>query len=265
MGKVIEVFKSKRLRFFLSSAVLVGLLVLTSLYQSSVQVIQILEVFAPAAAAVLLTYFSLDSPGGIEVITLLLLPFVLTLGASANQYFFPNLHLAFKIGSWSSFFLIFYILLLSLNIFRVERMKEEEIPLEKVAKPAIFLFSFLAMFLLLTVVYKLALGVVFSTLIVFFFSFILSLNFFWFLTLSNLFEQRFFLGATIVAVGLAQVSLAFSFFPWESFLRALSEGVFFYALLGVARAYYEEHLRYRIVVEYIVVALAVFFFTRIFS
>ncbi|OGC55642.1 hypothetical protein A2797_01080 [candidate division WWE3 bacterium RIFCSPHIGHO2_01_FULL_48_15] len=265
MGKITDIFASKRLRFFAVSAFLAGLLVLLSSYTTDNILAQFVALFLPPIFAIFLTYLTLERPGGIEIVTLLLLPAILVAGASLNQYFFPNLHLVFKLGSWLSFFSIFYLLLLSLNIFRVERVKKESIPLEKVAKPAIFLFSFLAMFLLLTVLYKLALGVVFSTLVVFLISFVLSLNFFWFLTLSNLFERRFFLGAAVVAGGLAQVSLAFSFFPWESFLRALSEGVFFYSMLGIARAYYERHLRYRIVIEYIIVALAVFLFTRVFS
>src|SRR3989344_4903843 len=222
MGKITDIFASKRLRFFAVSAFLAGLLALLSSYTTDNILAQFVALFLPPIFAIFLTYLTLERPGGIEIVTLLLLPAILVAGASLNQYFFPNLHLVFKLGSWLSFFSIFYLLLLSLNIFRVERVKKESIPLEKVAKPAIFLFSFLAMFLLLTVLYKLAGGV-------------------------------------------AQVSLAFSFFPWESFLRALSEGVFFYSMLGIARAYYERHLRYRIVIEYIIVALAVFLFTRVFS
>lgn len=257
-----RIFESKKLRFAAVSILLTSLLFLLSIPPYSTQ---IFWVILPSLIAVVATYFVLVYPSGIEVATLLLLPLLLTFGATVNQYFFPNFHLVFKVGSWVSFFFLFYVLLLSLNIFRVERMEGESIPLEKAAKPAVFLFSFLSMFLLLTVLYRLDLGVIVNTLAVFFLGFVLSVNFFWFLTLSDLIERRFFLGAAAVGLGVAQLSIALSFFPWEAFLRGLTEGVFFYAVLGVARAYFEKHLRYRIVFEYIVLSVIVFIFVRFFS
>lgn len=253
--------KSKKIRFASASLVLAGLLAALSFPPFSTSIFLLI---LPPLAALLLSYFVLDRPQGIEQATILILPISLAFGIELNQYFFPNFHLAFKIGSWFSFFAVFYFLFLALNIFRVERIKGEGIPLERAAKPAIFLLTFLSAFLLLTVFYKLSLGVLLSTLIAFLIGFIHALNFFWFLTLSDLIERRFFLGSAVVGLGLAQVSLAFSFLPWEAFLRGLSEGVFLYAILGVARAYYEKHLRYAIVLEYIILSLAVFLFARFF-
>ena len=85
---------------------------------------------------------------------------------------------------------------------------------------------------------------------------------FWFLNLSDLMERRFFAAAAAVGLAVVQISLAFSFFPWKAHLRGISEAVFFYAALGISRAYYEKHLKLSIAVEYILVSLAVFLFAR---
>jgi len=252
---------SKRLRFLAVSGTLAGLLAFISLspYAGGIAFL-----FFPPLVALFLAYLVLGRPGGIESITLLLLPTALTLGAALSQFFFPNLHFLIKLGGWIFFGIVFYVLLLTVNIFRVERLKREKILLERAARPTVFFLFFLTAFLLLTSFYKLELGVLWGPPGVFLIGFLLALNFFWFLTLSDLFERRFFLGAAVVGGGLVQVSLAFSFLPWEVFLRGLAEGVFFYAILGVARAYFERHLRYQVVFEYILLSLVVFLFTRAF-
>ncbi len=255
-----QVIQNKRLKFFVVSASLTGLLVFLSFpsYQELAWLLLL------PVATVLLTHFALGRSSGIEVFTLHLLPMALALGAVFNQYSFPNFSSLVKILIWFSFFFIFYTLLLALNVFRVERLKGEKIPLEKAARPVVFLLSFLVAFLLLTVIYKFELGVLLTTIFIFLLGFVLSLNFFWFFTLTDLFERSHFLGAAAVGVGIVQISLAFSFFPWKTHLRGLSEAVFFYAILGVVRAYFEKHLKYAIVLEYILLSLGVFLFVRFF-
>src|SRR3972149_1596192 len=185
----------------------------------------------------ILSFWSFGGLGGIEVLTLPLLPTLVSLGASLNQYFFPNLSLPFKVISWIAFTASFYILLLAVNVFLVGRQRRERIPLEKAARPAVFLFAFVDSFISLTV--------------------------FWFYSLTDLLEKTQLLGAVAVGLLAVQISLAFSFFPWKAHLRGLSEGVFFYTFLGVARAYFGRHLTYAIVVEYIFLALSVFLAIRL--
>jgi hypothetical protein len=252
---------SKRVRFIFISLILTSGLVLLSCppYDTQVQ-----WIFFLALLALFFTNLILGGTSGIEKFTLLLLPATLTLGAGLSQFFFPNFTTVFKVGGWVSFFLAFYITLLALNIFKVIRLRGETIPLERVARPTAFLLSFVAVFLLLTAVYKFSYGVWIEVPLVFLIGFILSLSFLWTLTLSDLFEREHLLGSLLVGLGLAQVSIALSFYPWEAFLRGLTEATFFYALLGVARAYFEKHLKYSIVFEYAVLALIVFFVARVF-
>lgn len=257
----INLLTSKRARFISVSLLLtLGLVALSHPpYNTKIQWIFFLAFLAP-----FLTNLSLGGTVGIERFTLLLPPTVLTLGAGFSQFFFPNFTAIFKVGGWLSFFLAIYISLLALNIFKVIRVKKEPIPLERIARPTASLLSFVVAFLLLTVVYKLSLGVAAEVPLVFLIGFILSLSFLWTLTLSDLFERDYLLGAFLVGLGLTQVSVALSFYPWEAFLRGLTEATFFYALLGVSRAYFERHLKYSIVLEYVALTLVVFFLARIF-
>lgn len=250
---------NKRVRFLLSSLILSGLLGLLSypLYRDNIALPVIFSFLAG-----ILAFLSLGRLRGVEIGTFPILPTLFALGFSLNQYFFPNLHLLVKGLSWALFFLSFYMLLLALNIFKVKRIRGESIPLEKAAKPVIFLATFGVSFLLLTALYKLELGVFLNGLVVFGMVFLLAVTALWFLTVSDLLEWRFFAAAALVAMAAVQITLAFSFFPWKAYLRGLSEAVFFYAALGVTRAYEEKHLKYSIVLEYILVALAVFIFAR---
>lgn len=255
------ILTSKRVRFIAVSLILTLGLVGLSLppYNTQIEWVYLL-----AFLAIPFTNFVLGGTAGIERFTLLFFPAVLALGAGFSQFFFPNFTLLFKIGGWVSFFLAFYISLLALNIFKVIRLRGESIPLERVARPTAFLLSFVAAFLLLTAIYKHSYGVWIEAPLVFLIGFTLSLSFLWTLTLSDLFEREHLLGSFLVGMGLTQVSIALSFYPWEAFLRGLTEATFFYALLGVARAYFERHLKYSIVFEYIAITLVVFTFARIF-
>ena len=252
-------FSNKRTRFLVSSLALSGLLVFLSspLYRDN-----FLWMAAFAILAGFLSFISLGRLEGIEIVALPILPSLFAFGVSLNQHFFPNFHPTVKGLSWVAFFACFYILLLALNVFKVERGRGERIPLEKAAKPVIFLATFGVSFLLLTALYKFELGVSLNVLVIFILVFLLTLDALWFLTIADLLEQKFFVMAGLVAVAAVQVTLAFSFFSWKAHLRGLSEAVFFYAALGVTRAYQEKHLKYSIILEYILASLAVFLFAR---
>ena len=248
-------WRSKRVRFFLISLVMSAVLALLSFpqYQNYFGLMFVLPF-----ASLLVLPLALGRLGGVEALTFPVLPFFFSLGASLGQYLFPNFYPAIKVVSWAAFLGGFYILLLALNVFKVGRIRKEKIPLERAAKPVVFVFAFVSAFLLLTVLYKFGLGVVLSSVLIFSLIFLLTAAAFWFLTTADLLERRFFAAAALLALAVVQVSLAFSFIPWKAHLRGISEAIFFYSALGVSRAYFEKHLNYRIVLEYIFVSLAVF-------
>ncbi len=252
---------SKRARFISASLLLtVGLIFLTRPpYNSQVQWPYLLSL-----AAVFVTDFILGGTVGVERFSLLVLPAGLTLGAGLSQLFFPNVTTIFRVGVWVSFFLAIYAAFLALNVFKVVRLKGETIPLQRAARPAAFLLSFVAAFLLLISLHKLSLGIWLESLAIFLIGFVLSLSFLWTLSLADLFEKPHLWGALLVGVGLIQIFIATSFYPLRTLLRGLVEATFFYVLLGVARAYFEKHLNYAIVFEYIAVVLAIFLLIEFF-
>ena len=95
-----QVIQNKRLKFFVVSASLTGLLVFLSFpsYQELAWLLLL------PVATVLLTHFALGRSSGIEVFTLHLLPMALALGAVFNQYSFPNFSSLVKILIWFSSF-----------------------------------------------------------------------------------------------------------------------------------------------------------------
>lgn len=245
-------WRNKRFRFFLVSFFLTVILALLASQES------LALVFVLPVASLLLLPLVLGRLSGVEVITFPILPILFSMGAALGQYLFPNFHPVVKAISWFAFFSGIYVLLLALNVFKVSRVRKESIPLEKAAEPVVFIFAFASAFLLLTVLYKLGLGVVWDSVLIFALVFVSAADAFWFLTTSDLIERRVFAAATLLALAVVQVSLAFSFFPWKAHLRGISEATFFYSALGVSRAYFGKHLKYAIVLEYILVSLAVF-------
>ena len=255
-----DFLSSKRSRFALVSLVLtIGLFLTGQPFCKN----SFLWSFILAFLAIPLVNRSLGGTFGVEKITFLTLPFSLTLGVGLSQHFFPNFILLFKIFGWVVYLFSIYATLLALNIYKVVRIKRESIPLERMARPTLLIMSFLAIFLLLTALYKLSLGIWIEALLVFVIGFSLGVSFLWTHRLSDVFEKDHLLGGLLIGLSLIQVSLALSFYPWEAYLRGLTEATFFYALLGVARAYFERHLKYAIALEYIALSLAVFLVARI--
>ncbi|OGC59902.1 hypothetical protein A2890_01705 [candidate division WWE3 bacterium RIFCSPLOWO2_01_FULL_53_14] len=248
-------WRKKRFRFLAVSFLLTSLLVAQTLPQYQIELFPILVL---PAASLLLLPLALGRLRGVEWLTFPILPFSLALGTALGQWFFPNFHPFVKAASWLAFFTGFYLLLLALNIFKVGRSRKESIPLEKAAKPVVFMAAFAAAFLLLTALYKVGLGAILNSVLIFGLTFILATDAFWFLTTADLLERRFFAAGALLALAAVQITLAFSFFPWKVHLRGISEATFFYSALGVSRAYFEKHLKYSIVVEYILVSLTIF-------
>ncbi|MEX1061629.1 MAG: hypothetical protein WEC39_00765, partial [Patescibacteria group bacterium] len=131
---ILQKLFQKRMRFLLVSLGLGAALVALSIppYGESLGWALLLPVLAWV-----LSFWSFGGLRGIEVLTFPLLPSLIALGASLSQYFYPNLSLSFKVVSWFVFFASFYILLLAVNVFLVERQRGERIPLEKAARPAV--------------------------------------------------------------------------------------------------------------------------------
>jgi len=251
---------SKRQRFLIITFFLTGALFFVS--QASGSLKFVLCAAVPGAALVL-TYLSLKRElDGIEYLTLLVTPFLLTLGFSLIFIFFPNFNTLFTVGILVVFFISFYSCILACNIFSAAAAKN--LLLLKPAQTA-FLFVILAIFFLLnTHVFKLGLNFIVQAAVDFFLLYLLAFLVFWSHTLNvtaqfdvQKAKQWAFLAAT--AVFLSTWWLVF--LKLEPFFRSLVLTAGFNAILGIFIAKQARQFSNKIVFEYVLIPLSALVFS----
>ena len=244
---------SKRNKFLIFSLLLTFFLTLIPLVPRSYYPFAVLGF---VLVSVLFTVACLwDYLSGIEYITLLTLPTVFSLGMGSIILQFPNFSSFFKTIFYGVYFILYYILLLSLNIFNVAG--EKPIPLLRAAYTSSFLVTTFTAFPIFTLIYKWSTGIVFETLLVFVFSLLLSFQSLWsaFLPKNNAIPA--FRTSLIVSIIMVQTALVFSFYPMESFFRSLLLSTFFYIYLGFSHQYLKRTLNSKSVFEYAFVGLVI--------
>lgn len=191
----------------------------------------------------------------VELVTLLTLPTLFTVAVGGVFAFFPSFSATFRLLIMALFSLGFYLILLAENVFNVGR--ERSIPLLKAAGTVSFLLTLLTAFLLFTVLFKAALPVACQWLLLFFLAFLLGFQSLWTIVLGTKLDARLFLGSCLFALAVLELAVATSFWPLESFFRALVLSTGFYVFLGIAFHYYKKTLKGKIFLEYAAVALLV--------
>ena len=141
---------SKRQRFILVAFLLTVLLAFISFLPNRVEIWAVL-LFSLVSA--LGTKYLLRLDWAFPDFVYLIFPELLSLSTGFVQYLFPHTLLWFKVGFWLFFGVIFYLLFLSLNIFRVSE-KRGSIPLLRPAKTALFLIAVLIAFYGFSVILK---------------------------------------------------------------------------------------------------------------
>lgn len=244
---------SKRNKFLTFSLLLTLLLTLIPSFPKNYSVLVITGfVLISALFSVICLW---DYLSGIEYITLLTLPIVFSLGMGSIILQFPNFSSFFKIIFYGIYFVLNYILLLSLNIFNIAG--EKPIPLLRAAYTSSFLITTFAAFPIFTLIYKGALGIIIEIIMVFGLSLFLSFQSLWsaFLPKNNV---RASLKTTLIVSSLmTQTALVFSFYPMESFFRSLLLSTFFYIYLGFSHQYLKRTLNYKSIFEYAFVGLVI--------
>lgn len=196
-----------------------------------------------------------DFLSGIEYVTLLTLPVMFSLGMGSIILLFPNFSGIFRTVLYGVYFLMYYLLLLSLNIFNVAG--EKPIPLLRAAYTSSFLITTFTAFPVFTLLYKGSAGILFELLTVFIFTFLLCFQSLW-----SAFLPKNIIGlpakvSLIVSLTVTQTALVFSFFPMESFFRSLLLSTFFYIYLGFTHQYLKKTLAAKSVFEYGLVGLII--------
>jgi len=244
---------SKRNKFLIFSTLLTLFLTLLPFFPSS------FLTTAVSAFTIISGLFAVlclwDYLSAIEYVTLLTLPVMFSLGMGSIILQFPNFSGFFRTILYGVYFLTYYILLLSLNIFNVAG--EKPIPLLRAAYTSSFLVTTFTAFPIFTLLYKGSTGIIFEIILVFIITFLLSFQSVWsvFLPKSNVgLSLR---TSLIVSILMTQTAFVFSFFPMESFFRSLLLSTFFYILLGFSHQYLKKTINGKSIFEYAFVGLVI--------
>lgn len=244
---------SKRLTFILVSAFLTILLFLIGFLSREQQV---LAIFILGATAFALSGFALRREFfGVEFLTLLLLPTLSAVGSGFVQYFFPNLSPFLKAAFLLAVFLVFYVILLSQNIFSVTAVRP--VPLYRAARTVSFLITLFVSFVLFTSIYKAYLEVWQQALFVVILSSILGFQALWSVDLKIGLGRKALLAGVLLGLGVGETALSLSFLPLKSFFRSVALTTAVYIGLGVGQQYFRHSLTRRTVFEYGITALIV--------
>jgi len=206
---------------------------------------QFLGLIALPVLAVLGVVFLLKLEVRLLSVLYVVTPFALSLSTGLVQYLFPHTLWWFKLIFWLSFFIIFYALLLSLNIFRVASSRQE-IPLLRPAKTTLFLIVVLISFYAFSFLFKALVTLLPQAIFVVLFSYILSF------VLFSLFVGvgKRVAGSSLLAAWIClEVFLTLSFFPLKSFFRGLMLSTTFYMVLSLEREYFLHRLNGRLIWE----------------
>jgi hypothetical protein len=203
----------------------------------------------------------------LNIIITAILPAGLVTGVILSLIFFPNLSLFFKVGSLFGFAILFYIISLVNNVFLVVESREEVIPLYRVASTWSKILIVIVAIPLLAGIFKIS----YNPLLESFLAGAASLLFYLYLVWSlryNPDTKKYKIGeiSSIVTLGVfltISANLAVSFFPSETFLRAL----FVSSILIFGISYVEAHLKNvinrRLITEHLLISI-LFLFLLIF-
>lgn len=209
------------------------------------------------AAAVLSIIALRENISGIEFVTLTILPTLFTLGMSTVLFYFPNFSLLFKFIFWTTFSFFFYIILLCENIFNVAA--DKPIPLVRASYTAAFLVTLFTIFPLYTAVFKGDPNLLIAALLIAVLTFALTFQSLWTVFLPKAYDSRTLWGSVVVTLIILEAYAALSFFPLESFFRALGLSTVYYIALGFSHHYFKKSLNSKVYLEYLIVGLIISF------
>jgi hypothetical protein len=192
----------------------------------------------------------------VPVFNFAVLPVSLVLGFSSLAIFFPNLNFSFRLMLWAIGSLIFYVCLLSLNVFAVVLEREVNVPLLRAAITVSSLVVSASLFFIFTAIYKIEAIFAVQGILVFVSCYLLNRFYFWAGSLEKhylSFDKEAFLSALVVF----EVAVATAFLPLESFFRGFLLISLVYVINGLLLARLKHALNRRVVGEYVLVLVFV--------
>lgn len=184
--------------------------------------------------------------------------------------YFPNLNILFKLSFALFSTFVFYYLVLATNIFLVVEEKGRTIPLVRAAKTVFLFIEIITLFFVYTTIYKtllpgglLEFSFLVQAFVVFIVSYLFAVQYWWSQNLEK--EITSFVGNESLVIALLGSILAVStsFFPLESFFKALVLSTFYYVSITFFQAVIMHKLEKSIYTEFLLITLVIICFVLI--
>ena len=253
LGKITSYEITKRQKLIFMSGVLTILLITTQTVPES---LRYQTMAALTAATIFLSIFSLwGDLAGVKYFLLLLLPVYFVAGASLFYFLLPVRWLT-RLPFALLFGISVYLLMLTSNIYNVAAIRT--IGLLRAAHAVGLLFSLIATFFLVNVLFSLHLPFYLVISGVVSISFPLYLVGLWSYELEEFISRRVFVYALVFTLVTAQIGLILAFWPIVPINGALAIATVMYGLLGLGQLHFEDKLKSRALWEHLTVSIFVF-------
>lgn len=190
-----------------------------------------------------------------SVYQVFILPFFYSLAFGLFYFLVPARFLT-RIAVTLVYGLGLYSLFLSENIFTVSAIRT--IALLSSARTVSFVITILSYFFLSNVVFSLHLNIFYLLPVLFFFTFPLILHSIWTYSLEIRFNQAL-MWAGLLTICVLEVGVALWFWPSRPTVIALFLTGFLYSVIGLSQAWFDKRLFRNVILEYVWVAIIVFF------
>lgn len=179
---------------------------------------------------------------------LMILPTFFTV-AVASFYFLLPVRWLTRLPVASLFGLMFYLLLLSQNVFNVASIRT--IPLYRAASTANFLFTLMAAFFIFNVIYAFNLLSLWNGLLVLAVCFPMILQVLWTISMEDQIPMSLWVQSFILSLVMGELALAFSFWPTPTTIWSLALASGMYVLVGLTTQTLRGRSGRRVVWEYL--------------
>lgn len=239
----------KRVRVFISTAVMVMLLMLSTFSDFTASWIIWMTVFI--LSSYILTYLSVfEGVNKIEWIMLFIMPVYFTVSMYLFYTLFPVRWLT-RLPYLSFYFFGFYALLLSSNIFNVG--VEKSIQLYRAAFSVNFLFQTVLVYLATQVIFSLKLNFVLNAILAFIIIFPLITQLTWTVNPQSQYDNNLIKFSFFVSLLIMEIMIILSFIPLRTTIQSLVLTAAYYSLSGIIYHYIDHKLFKQIIREYIFV------------
>ena len=241
---------SKRQKFILISVLLSFILLFSQFFEIPGK---FLIIFGMAILAAGLTLWSLwIDLARIKFLTVVILPIYFTVSAGLFYFLLPSI-LLIRMGAAAIFGILFYLLLLTENIFNVAAIRT--IQLARAADAVGFLFTVFSAFFLFQVLASFQMPAWAIFLLAANLTFPLIVQVLWFRELEEFLSKKLLIYAVILTLVIAQIGLILSFWPLEAPIFALGMAGTVYLLTGLSQLELSERLNKKVVAEFLAIGV----------